>query len=72
MNPMLKRLWYLALWIIPVYAWNATEEWEGLLAGILVALALYAITEGVPRLKRRLEEKRKEQAKETEESKLAD
>jgi hypothetical protein len=66
---MLKRLWYLALWIIPVYAWNATGEWEGLLAGILVALALYGITEGVPRLKRRLQEKAKEQ---NEESKLAD
>lgn len=54
---MLKGLWYLGLWTIPVYGWNTTGEWTGLLAGVLAAVALYGITECALWVIRRLRDK---------------
>jgi hypothetical protein len=54
---MLKRLWYVVLWTFPLFGWNSTGEWAGLLAGVLLAVALYGITESVLWLIRRLRDK---------------
>lgn len=54
---MLKRLWYVVLWTFPLFGWNTTGEWAGLLAGLFAAVALYGITEGVLLLIRRQRDK---------------